>query len=80
MGTDWAGYLRVSWLAGQLVKGNLASLRFVKSIIEIKTCMAEFGRNVIRNTEEEVHKYLRDSSVIFLFCFSIVSLPYKCQF
>ena len=84
VGTDWAeGYLRVSGLIGQSVKGKKgkpASLWFVKSHIEIKTCMAEFARNVILNTQDEVHKRLRDNSVIFLFCFSIVCLPYKCQF
>lgn len=69
----------IDWSVSKRQKGKPASLWFVKSNIEIKTCMAEFGRNVILNTQEEVHKHLRDNSVVFLFCFSIIHLPHKCR-
>lgn len=42
--------------------------------------MAECSGNVMLNTQEEVRKPLRDNSVVFLFCFGIVCLPYKYQF
>lgn len=69
MGTDCAeGYLRVSGLTGpgKRQKGKPASLWFAKSNIEIKTCMSDFGRNVLLNTQEELHKHLRANSVIFV--------------
>lgn len=38
---------RISALTGRSVKGKLAQLWFVKSNSEIKTCMAELGRNIV---------------------------------